>query len=165
MTASGSLYTVQQLALGVMVKPIKWRKMYRALFIERINHWRMRTAVSRSNGPSIWFSPPSLWDVGTMLQHSVSSLCPSSHSVVITQSPSVLLLLNLNRSQPALKAVGASTALLIQLKCYGVQQQAMVNWPYSFGAVTGLLFLFTYFSYILFFQLSDCLFMFQNDDD
>lgn len=98
MTESGSLYTVQLLALGVMVKPIKWRKMYHALFIERINHWHMRTAVSRSNDPSLWFSPPLLWDVGTTLKHSVSSLCLSSHSVVITQSPSVLPLLNLSWS-------------------------------------------------------------------
>lgn len=97
--------------------------MYRALFIERINHGHMRTAVSRSNDPALWFSPPSSWDVETLcetLQHSVSSLCPSCHGVVITKSPPVLPLLNLSWSQPALKAIGASTALLIQLKRYGV---------------------------------------------
>lgn len=109
MTLSGLLYIVQTLALGVMVKLLKLRKIYCALFIENINHRHMRTAISRSNDPSLWFSP-----------HSVSSLCPSSHSLVITQSPSVLPLLSLRWRQPAPKANGASTALLIQLKCYGV---------------------------------------------
>lgn len=119
MTTPGLLCALQLFALGVTVKAMEWGKKYHALFIEGINHRSMRTAVSRSNDPSFWFSPPSFWDVGTLLEHAVSSVCPSSHGVVITQGPSVLPLLNLSSSQPALKAVGASTALIIQLKRYG----------------------------------------------